>query len=216
MIGTKPQTAFEAMRESAHVLRWQPGQTKKTLCCFRCKKTLPGEQFQPFRSNISDRKVRGEPGGNGAYIQYLHPWCYTCKKQTHGEHVAHPHYTPHVDRYWAHRISGIKAGGKLRSILVLIDKDDILGVCLNQENKCAITRMPMSFDMNGEGSNKYTQASVDRIDSSGNYAINNIQIVCNIVNIMKHDLNSKDFVRWCARVVDGRRRADDELLSALE
>jgi hypothetical protein len=106
------------------------------------------------------------------------------------------------------------SGAPARGILVLIDKDDLLGRCLEQANNCAITGVPMTFETK-DITSKRTQASVDRIDSRGNYSVNNIQIVCNIVNLMKHDMPQTDFLQWCALALKGRRRAEDELLSAL-
>lgn len=101
-----------------------------------------------------------------------------------------------------------------RDIMVLIDKDDLLGRCLEQNNRCAITGIPMTFEMDGVF-NKRTQASVDRIDSTGNYSVNNIQIVCNVVNLMKQDMNTAEFMRWCGFVLAGRKRAEDELLAVI-
>ena len=63
--------------------------------------------------------------------------------------------------------------------------------------------------------NKRLQASADRIDSDGNYSINNVQIVCTVVNTMKSDMSTKDFLRWCALVLNGRNKVEEELLSVI-
>jgi hypothetical protein len=46
-----------------------------------------------------------------------------------------------------------------------------------------------------------TMASVDRIDSSKGYTPDNIQFVCFIANIAKHDFSENDFLNFCEAVV---------------
>nr|QBK86123.1 MAG: Zn-finger protein [Marseillevirus LCMAC101] len=44
--------------------------------------------------------------------------------------------------------------------------------------------------------------SVDRIDSSKGYSLENIQLVGQKVNIIKGDLQTEDFVEFCRKVVN--------------
>ena len=46
-----------------------------------------------------------------------------------------------------------------------------------------------------------TNISVDRIDSSGGYTRDNIQLVCMAVNQMKSDLDDNTFYDICAAIV---------------
>lgn len=62
-----------------------------------------------------------------------------------------------------------------------------------QEGKCALTGLPLYLHSK---SIKCT-ASLDRINSSGNYTKDNIQWVHKIVNRMKWDMDQKDFLNWC-------------------
>lgn len=72
----------------------------------------------------------------------------------------------------------------------------------------------MTFIIGGR-EHRRTQASVDRIDSDGNYEIGNIQIVCNIVNLMKQDMTTSEFLKWCGRVMAHKASAEDDLLAAI-
>lgn len=46
-----------------------------------------------------------------------------------------------------------------------------------------------------------TNVSIDRIDSSIGYKEDNIQLVCHIVNLMKHDLSIEELKTWCKRII---------------
>lgn len=52
----------------------------------------------------------------------------------------------------------------------------------------------------GEGT-VYTNASIDRIDSSKGYTLDNVQLVCNIVNLMKNTLSIDELCDWCKSIV---------------
>lgn len=209
-----PHDENAAFKHQVHVLSWVREDMTKPLKCFRCLRWLPVEAYAPLFGTKYARGIRGKAGAGSYRVNYLHPWCHGCKKQARGIHAKHPLYSPDLDRFWSKRLSAIKASVHLRGVLCLLDKQDLLGKCLEQDNLCAITRQPMTFEMKGYR-NKYMQASVDRIDSSMNYEIGNIQIVCNIVNLMKHDMPTPEFYRWCDLILNGRRRAEDDLLNAI-
>jgi hypothetical protein len=52
-----------------------------------------------------------------------------------------------------------------------------------QEDRCAITALPLGYD--GECEDKQMLVSLDRIDSSGHYTSDNVQLVCRFVNRWK-------------------------------
>ena len=52
-----------------------------------------------------------------------------------------------------------------------------------QEDRCALTGLPLGYV--GEGSDKQMLASLDRIDSTGHYTPDNVQIVCRFINRWK-------------------------------
>lgn len=62
-----------------------------------------------------------------------------------------------------------------------------------QDGRCAITNLPLHFDENG--SDTQLRCSVDRIDSSGHYDLENLQIVCWFVNRWKSDSLDQEFRR---------------------
>lgn len=62
-----------------------------------------------------------------------------------------------------------------------------------QEDRCAITGLPMQF--RGAHSDDNMLASLDRIDSQGHYERGNLQLVCRFINFWKQASNDGDFRR---------------------
>lgn len=78
--------------------------------------------------------------------------------------------------------------------------DFLLSLYKNQNGLCALSKVPMTWSAN-EG-RVPTNISIDRIDSNLGYTEDNVQLVCRIVNIMKHDLAQPDFIKWCETIVE--------------
>jgi hypothetical protein len=72
---------------------------------------------------------------------------------------------------------------------------------LKQERKCAISGAEIRFPNRCKkyGTEDRT-ASLDRIDSSKNYTLDNVQWVHKVINIMKNELPQEQFVEWCKTI----------------
>ena len=81
---------------------------------------------------------------------------------------------------------------------VSFPKEALLDLWLKQEGICALTGWRMTTRKNS-GRVK-TNASIDRIDSSLGYDLDNVQLVCASANRAKLDLSEKDFVELCRAV----------------
>ena len=71
-------------------------------------------------------------------------------------------------------------GAKLRNLKVEITPDDVYNLYIKQKKKCALSGWEVYL-----GRDQKFTASVDRIDSDGDYTIDNIQIVHKIINRLK-------------------------------
>lgn len=91
-------------------------------------------------------------------------------------------------KYW----SSIKSGAIKRKLKFDLNIEDVWNLYIKQNKKCSLTGLDISFKKDS----RY-KASIDRIDSSKGYIINNIQIVYFKVNIMKQDLSDVEFVNLC-------------------
>jgi hypothetical protein len=69
-----------------------------------------------------------------------------------------------------------------------------------QQGCCAISGVPMTWGRSGEGRIP-THISIDRIDNAKGYTLDNVQLVCFIVNRMKSDMLQDDLFNWCRAIV---------------
>ncbi|MDB5407735.1 MAG: hypothetical protein JWL84_2647 [Rhodospirillales bacterium] len=60
-----------------------------------------------------------------------------------------------------------------------------------QENKCALTGIPLQF--HNRDADKNLLPSLDRIDSNGHYEEGNLQVVCQFINFWKGDSDNEEF-----------------------
>lgn len=72
---------------------------------------------------------------------------------------------------------------------------------LNQSRKCAISGVDIGFSRDYYRKQGQT-ASLDRIDSSKGYILENVQWVHKDINLMKHSLNENKFLEWCKIIVE--------------
>ena len=80
-----------------------------------------------------------------------------------------------------------------------LNENQLIEMLERQKYKCALTGVKMTC-LRAKGIKFKTNASIDRINSDLGYNIDNIQMVCSIVNGLKVDLTNDDFIEWCRKV----------------
>lgn len=99
----------------------------------------------------------------------------------------------------------IVIGAKSRKIEVSITIQDIWNLFLKQDRKCALSGMEIQFASTlRESKNRETTASLDRIDSSKSYTLDNIQWLHKDVNRMKNKYNQEYFIEICQKIINKR------------
>lgn len=96
----------------------------------------------------------------------------------------------------------LRSNAKKRNIQVNITLDDIKQMYIKQNGKCAITGKIMTHQAVERENNQQHilnkwNISVDRIDSSKSYTLDNIRLVCAIINRIKFNLSECDFLLLC-------------------
>lgn len=74
--------------------------------------------------------------------------------------------------------------------------EDVWRLYIKQDKKCALTGLPLSFTKTSLG----ISASIDRIDSSKEYILENIQLVHKDINLMKNHFKEEYFIEMCSLV----------------
>ena len=103
--------------------------------------------------------------------------------------------------YWINR----KRNAKARNLEFTITQYDVI-LLYNAQNKlCALSGVPIEFSKctRRKYSTYHEQtASIDRIDSSKGYTLDNIQLVHKDINQMKMDKSDDELINLCRKVVN--------------
>ena len=95
------------------------------------------------------------------------------------------------------RFCHIKTSAKKRGYLFEITPKDIYDLWIRQDKKCKLSGIPVTYQKRYDLKDT---ASVDRIDSSKGYTLENIQIVHKDINMMKNTYSQEYFIEMCINV----------------
>lgn len=81
---------------------------------------------------------------------------------------------------------------------VEITAEDVMQKWKVQKGLCALSGTPMTHSTSSRQVNcSLTNTNIDRVDPSGPYTPDNVQLVCGYVQQCKQDANNEDFLRMC-------------------
>lgn len=89
-------------------------------------------------------------------------------------------------------------GGIARGYQWSLSIEDIWQLYENQEGVCALSGVPIGWADKG----LTATASIDRIDSSEGYVLENVQLVHKDINFMKQQFDQDYFISMCKAVAD--------------
>lgn len=89
-----------------------------------------------------------------------------------------------------------------RNIDFKLTKEEAFDVYLKQKGKCALTGIDLYFTKLRTNFNRYTNASIDRINSDLSYSADNIQWVEKRINMMKQKYEQSEFIGLCKLVAE--------------
>lgn len=99
------------------------------------------------------------------------------------------------DWWYSHVLRERKQNVRAR-VPVTVTIEQAWELFLQQEQKCALTGLSLTIS----STSKYNTASVDRIDSSRGYELDNIQWVHKDINFMKRTYSQNYFIEMCRLV----------------
>lgn len=105
---------------------------------------------------------------------------------------------PGLEKFIHTKILESRGNAKKRKISFDIDEDDVLDKFIEQNGKCNLSGQILTFSR--EDHTIDTNLSIDRIDSNKDYTLDNIQLVCGIINRMKSDFSNEKFIMYCNEI----------------
>lgn len=97
---------------------------------------------------------------------------------------------------WKRYFSRILARTQRNNLTV----ENLLELLEKQNGLCALTNEPLTCIL-VKGKTYRTNASIDRIQAGGPYTLDNVRLVCRIVNTMRWDMCDKELIHWCRKVL---------------
>lgn len=100
----------------------------------------------------------------------------------------------------------LRRKAKERGLSFQVTKQDLWELFLRQDGKCALSGVPITLTtvVNAQNNLDKTQmsASLDRIDNSKGYTIDNVQWIHKILNAMRRQYSVEEYVHWCTLVAN--------------
>lgn len=104
----------------------------------------------------------------------------------------------------------VETNARTRKYDLNITAKDIENLYIKQNKKCALSGVEIDFGKRIKKSKYYCSASLDRIDSSKGYELDNIQLVHKDVNLMKQSYTQEKFIEWSCLIADHQRKLKEK------
>ena len=98
-----------------------------------------------------------------------------------------------------------KHNAKKRELEFSISYEELCNIYDNQLGLCAMTRVPMTYKR--RCGHVDTNISTDRVDSSRGYVSGNVQFVCYVINLMKHNFTNEKLTWWANQLTSAAKSA---------
>jgi len=125
--------------------------------------------------------------------------CYNCGHSKKGNE--HPNFRGYkeIPKKWFSRYTS------RRKQPIDINIEDVYNLWVNQNKKCALSGVDISFNNNSPNQKNYRcNASLDRIDSSKGYIKGNTQLLHKDINRMKSDFGENYFIKMCKLITENK------------
>lgn len=107
--------------------------------------------------------------------------------------------------YLRRLVSQLKSRRRNQFIKINFTSEDVLDLYHQQDGRCAITGVRMTHIASTDGLRSFSRnphnISIDRKRGTKPYVLDNIQLVCKRINLMKHTMSEGEFKLWCKRVI---------------
>ena len=126
--------------------------------------------------------------------------CHSCLKKRRNEQYKERTRSICTKRaFLTHILKSIKYRARKKEIYFKLSIDDVMNILEQQGGRCALTGYELTYQFTDKPS-PYNM-SIDRLDNSGGYTVDNVQIVTTCINYARHEMSVQEFIDLCERVV---------------
>lgn len=108
----------------------------------------------------------------------------------------------------------MKRKAKDRNLEFLVTAEELWNLFKSQKERCALSGVKITLsttiDKNHNINRKEHTASLDRIDNSKGYTIDNVQWVHKVVNAMRRQYSVQEYVEWCTLVSENAKKIQED------
>ena len=156
------------------------------LRCLVCGRSLDPSEFDSHQ----EYAIRGHRDGR----------CKECKRKQNQETRKNYDDKKRLYKTIQFRVLGASERAKRKGIPCTITKEFILDLWNKQNGLCAISKIPMTYEM--DSGRIYTNVSIDQIEQGKGYTEDNVQLVCMAVNQLKSDWDMNTVKYICKMIIN--------------
>lgn len=151
----------------------------------------------PKGTPIGKMKVCPTCGVEFVALNNYHTYCSRgCRQPTHSDSTEWQYQR--VSGNWTRYFNRLCVRSFKRGELT---PDMLLGLLSRQGGRCALSGVELTCVLQ-KGVVSKTNASIDRIDPKGAYSLDNVQLVCAVLNKFRIDTPLDEFIDWCRKVAE--------------
>lgn len=156
------------------------------LRCLVCGRSLDPSEFDSHQ----EYTIRGHRDGR----------CKECKRKQNQEARKNYDDKKRLCKTIQVRVLNASERAKRKGIPCTITKEFILDLWNKQNGLCAISKIPMTYEM--DSWRIYTNVSIDQIEQGKGYTEDNVQLVCMAVNQLKSDWDMNTVKYICKMIIN--------------
>jgi len=104
------------------------------------------------------------------------------------------------EKLGGYHLNQIQRSARNRNLEYKVKPKELWDLLVQQDFKCVLSGELIELSRTIDNKTKVQTASLDRIDNSKGYTIDNVRWVHKVINQMRSNRTDKEFISWCRKV----------------
>jgi len=150
-----------------------------------------------YRRKKFSARIYGEPLSEGWWANY-----HRVANTPGVEHAVKSHATIRCENFLLSRLARMRSRAKHKGIDFLLIQEDITEMCKKSKGRCELSNIHFDFEKKPGIKNAYAP-SIDRINSSGAYSLENCRLVLYAVNVALNEWGDEQLLTISRALLEG-------------